>query len=313
MPFIQGDIVSWDDLRGLYDKVNAERARLLSQTTPTAPPAEDSLVLPATPAQLRTLISGIISGNTFARTDLASTLTAVNNLANPSTGNLLQVNPMGALDDYMDIIEGYDPHIRQGTMFSNYFAVFFAAHGIGFTNFVSQGGTFHSAFGTSFNGFSPASGTYHGAFGTRNTTFHGTYYGTNFGTYFATFCSGFFYGSNGHSEYCGRFRFSSRFGRTHRDSGFHASRFHSGFHSGYFSAFGTGNTSFVAARGTFFNTFGTGCTGGFVAGGGTTHNAFAPVVTTRFDNYCPSFNGSFCPAEFCTSFNAASFFNTLEY
>lgn len=275
MALTQGSLVSWADIRDLYDKVNAERHRLLNEAVANraASPTQGSIVYATTPANLRTLTAGAISGNTFAQTDLASTLTSINSLGNPAVGDLLTANNLSSLSGHLDTIKAYNPRITTGTLFTNFNA------------------TFHSAFTAANVGFAP--GTFYGAFGTGCGSFHTSFGGCTsrfFGSHVITFCGGF---SESGGCFCrSSFTYSTRFGSTKKFNSFHGtfSTRHNGFVATFFGSFGSANVGY--AQGTFYAQFGS-------------------QAVTAYASYCSTFNSSFCPAEFCTSFNAASFFNSL--
>ena len=90
MALTQGSTVAWADIRNLFDRVNAERHRLLSEDVASraVSPTQGSIVQASTPATLKTLAAGAISGNTFAKSDLSATLSSINSISNPSVGSL---------------------------------------------------------------------------------------------------------------------------------------------------------------------------------------------------------------------------------
>ena len=331
MALSQNSLVSWADIRNLYDKVNAERARLLREAVANraVSPTQGSKVLASTPANLRTLASGAINGNTFARTDLASTLTSINNLANPAVGDLLRANGLSSLSGYLDTIRAYNPRLTTGTPYTNFNATYYSAFGAFDNAFRAASGTFNAAFGAFDNAFRAASGTFNAAFGAFNNsfraasgtfngsfgTYQGTYHssfrsnGTFHGTFFSTFCGNF---SESGSCYCiSRFTYGSGDNtRTHRGYCTRSFTSHSSFESGFHTRFGTGFTSFTPASGTQYARFTAGFSG-FTPASGTQYARFSSFAAVFYASYCVTFNSSFCPAEFCPSFNAAAFFNTL--
>ena len=302
MAFTQNSIVSWADIRNLYDKVNAERHRLLLEAVADRylSPVQNSIVENDTPIELKELAAEIISENTFARTDLASTLSSINSLGVPAVGSLLTADGASNLSGYLNTITAYNPRLRTGTLFTSFNATFHTAFTTGYTGgFTAGSGTFNSAFGTGcsarfFSSFGGCSARFFSSFGGCSSRF--------FSSHNATVCGGF---TESGSCFCWRsFTYGgSNNTRTNRS-------FHGTFRTSFSSFHGTFSTSFSSFNGTFNTRFGSGFSG-FSSRGGTVHNAFGAQVVTSYSSYCSTFNSSFCPSEFCTSFNAASFFNRL--
>ena len=392
MALTQGSSVAWSDIRNLFDRVNAQRHRFLNEAEGNRKisPTQGSIVYASTPNNLKTWTGEIISGNTFARTALASTLTNINSISAVSVGGLLYATPLSQLASYLSTIEAYNPSITTGTAnrFSafNFNSAFGAANGTFFSAFTAVHGTFFarftSAHGTFFARFGRHNGTHFDAFGASHSTvktggFHSSFnssFTTGFGTFFSSFTSvngthfGTFHASGFFSRFGssnGRFHTSSFCATVYRSftgacsfttnttvkSGHHATYFsafssrnttvHSGKHTTFFSQFGSRRTtvfnSFGASHGTFHGTFFSGFNARFTSAHGTFFDAFSAANGTHFDAFgaanttffarftagCPSafyadftysfssFNAAFCPAEFCTSFNAASFFRSL--
>ena len=319
MALSQGSSVSWSDIRNLFDRVNAERHRLLSEdvSNKAASPVRGSTVLASTPSTLRTLTAGAINGNQFARTDLSSTLTAINALGVPSRGSLLTISQLSSLASFLSTIEAYNPKITTGTANSFSRFGFNSAFGSGFTSFNTRFGSgfsgFNSAFGTGFSGFNSAFGTgFSGGFRaassfsgffTCGTHCVGAAFDFDFSfSNFRTTARGFFcssYGSSGtfFSRFTRTGTYFSRFTRTGTYYSrfvryFIFSAFKAGF-SGFNSAFGAGFNGFNSAFGAGFNrfnsAFGSGFAGGYVCG-------YCGTVCTSFSNgfsaYCRSFTAA---------------------
>ena len=318
MALSQGSSVSWSDIRNLFDRVNAERHRLLSEdvSNKAASPAKGSTVLASTPSTLRTLTAGAISGNQFARTDLNTTLTAINALGVPSRGALLTVSQLSSLASFLSTIEAYNPKITTGTAnsfsrfgfnsaFGSGFTSFNTRFGSGFTSFNSAFGTgfsgFNSAFGTGFSGFRAASG-FSGFFTCGSHCVGAAFDFDSHFNNFRTTARGFFcsrYGSSGtfFSRFTRTGTFFSRFTRTGTFNARFArylifSAFKAGF-SNFNSAFGAGfsgfNSAFGSGFGGFNSSFGSGFAGGYVCG-------YCGTVCTSFSNgfsaYCFSFTAA---------------------
>lgn len=345
MALSQGSSVSWSDIRNLFDRVNAERHRLLSEdvSNKAASPTRGSTVLASTPSTLRTLTAGAISGNQFARTDLSTTLTAINALGVPSRGSLLTISQLSSLASFLSTIEAYNPKITTGTAnsfsrfgfnsaFGSGFTSFNTRFGSGFTSFNTRFGTgftsFNTAFGTGFSGFNSAFGT--GFSGFRAASgFSGFFtcgshcvgaafdFDLNFSN-FRTTARGTFnsrFGTSGtfFSRFTRTGTFFSRFTRT---GTFNARFTRTGtFNARFtrtllFSAFGAGfnnfNTAFGAGFSGFNSAFGAGF-GGFNSAFGSGFGGFNSAFGSGFSGgYVCGYCGTVCTS-FSNGFSAYCF------